>query len=327
MTTRITLFLIILTSLLFRLEAQTFTQDVNIQLIGPEQGLPDRNTRCIAQDKMGFLWLGTRTGLYRYDGYSFENYNHLLQEDTTEYFTVINDLRTDNEGRLWVAHENGLAVIDPVLLSSRKINLKKYFPQKILSRAAKRVYFDRDNNAWIVWTRGLVKFRKDISPLFVYISHNSPADPGTGFDISLFHDDRKGNLYLYADSNNLEIISKTGIFKAKLMLPVIEQKQKRFFPRFIFEKTDSTLTLICTTKGSESISAEYNLNTMQVDKSEKHLLPIFAPVYIFQDKQGNIWHNNFGEIGYVNKLTGKFYNLTSAIKNKAGEQLTFLIKQ
>jgi ligand-binding sensor domain-containing protein len=90
-TTRITFILIILTSLLFRLHAQPFTQDVTIQLIGPEQGLPDRNTRSIIQDKLGFLWLGTTTGLYRYDGYNFENYNRLLLEDNTEKYTGYND--------------------------------------------------------------------------------------------------------------------------------------------------------------------------------------------------------------------------------------------
>src|SRR6476659_954488 len=116
MTTRIIFLLFILTCVLFRVKAQPFTQDVNIQLIGPEQGLPDRNTRCLAQDKLGFLWLGTRTGLYRYDGYNFENYNNLLLEKNTGSYTVINDIRVDNEGRLWVAHENGLAVIDPVSL-------------------------------------------------------------------------------------------------------------------------------------------------------------------------------------------------------------------
>src|SRR5215471_14949390 len=146
MTARITFLLCILTCVLFRVKAQSVTQDVNIQLIGPEQGLPDRNARCIIQDKLGFLWVGTRTGLYRYDGYNFENYNHLLLEKNTENYTVIHDLRVDNKGRLWVAHENGLAVIDPVLLSSKMINLKKYFPQEILSPSTKRVYFDRDNN-------------------------------------------------------------------------------------------------------------------------------------------------------------------------------------
>ena len=134
---------------------------------------------------------------------------------------------------------------------------------------------------------------------------------------------KKGNLYLYTGGNNLEIINKNGVFKAKLTLPVIEQKQKKFFPQFIFEKTDSILTLICATTKLESISAEYNLNTMQVNKSEKPLLPVTTPVYIFPDKQRNIWYNNFGEIGYVSKRTGKFYNLTDAIKNKAGEYLTF----
>lgn len=308
---------------LSRAKAQSFAQDVNIQLIGPEQGLPDRNTRCIAQDKIGFLWLGTRVGLYRYDGYSFENYNHLLREDSSGNYTVINDLKVDSKGRLWVAHENGLAVIDPVLLSSRKINLKKYFPQTILSPAVRRVYFDKDSNPWIAWARGLVKFRNDISPVFVYISHNSPANPGSGFDISLFHDDQKGNLYLYTESNNLEVIDKSGVFKAKLILPVIGQKQKRVFPRFVFTKTDSILTIVygATVKGS--IAAEYNLNTLQLNNSEERLLPLGNAVYIFPDKQGNTWYNNFSEVGYVSKLTGRFSNLTGMIRNKAGEQLTF----
>src|SRR6476620_12445099 len=100
MITRITFLLFILTGLLFRLQGQPFMQDVNIQLIGPEQGLPDRNTRSIIQDKLGFLWLGTRTGLYRYDGYNFENYNRLLLEKNTGNYTVINDIQTDSKGRL-----------------------------------------------------------------------------------------------------------------------------------------------------------------------------------------------------------------------------------
>src|SRR5262249_18497872 len=111
MTTKIAFILFILASPLCKLQAQPSIQDVNIQLIGPEQGLPDRNTRCIIQDKLGFLWVGTRTGLYRYDGYNFENYNRLLQEKNSESYTVIRDIKSDNKGRLWVAHENGLAVI------------------------------------------------------------------------------------------------------------------------------------------------------------------------------------------------------------------------
>jgi len=140
----------------------------------------------------------------------------------------------------------------------------------------------------------------------------------------MMHDDRKGHLYLYAGSNNLEVISKTGVFETKLPLPSVEIETIKYFPRFVFEKTDSSLTLICTsTDMKSSISAEYNLNNKRIDNFEKDPLPLSSPVYIIPDKQGNVWYNNFGEIGYVSRRTGKFYNLTGTIKNKAGEQLTF----
>jgi hypothetical protein len=44
-----------------------------------------------------------------------------------------------------LVHENGLAVIDPASLSSKKINLHKYFPKNIPLPGAVRIYFDRDN--------------------------------------------------------------------------------------------------------------------------------------------------------------------------------------
>ena len=37
-------------------------------------GLGDLNLNCIAQDKSGYLWVGTENGLYRYDGSSFRQF-------------------------------------------------------------------------------------------------------------------------------------------------------------------------------------------------------------------------------------------------------------
>ena len=33
--------------------------------------LPDANVSALAEDRRGFLWIGTPTGLLRYDGYRF----------------------------------------------------------------------------------------------------------------------------------------------------------------------------------------------------------------------------------------------------------------
>ena len=41
-----------------------------------ENGLPHQQAEALLQDEKGYIWIGTRNGLSRYDGYTFENYFH-----------------------------------------------------------------------------------------------------------------------------------------------------------------------------------------------------------------------------------------------------------
>ncbi len=39
-----------------------------------ENGLSNNNVTCCIQDTHGFIWIGTRDGLNRFDGYSFRTF-------------------------------------------------------------------------------------------------------------------------------------------------------------------------------------------------------------------------------------------------------------
>lgn len=45
------------------------------ELYGANRLLSSR-TLCVAQDKYGFIWVGTECGLNRFDGYHFVSYKH-----------------------------------------------------------------------------------------------------------------------------------------------------------------------------------------------------------------------------------------------------------
>lgn len=51
---------------------------ITIESISLEHGLSDRFARTIFRDKQGFLWIGTRNGLNRYDGCNMYSYNSQL---------------------------------------------------------------------------------------------------------------------------------------------------------------------------------------------------------------------------------------------------------
>jgi len=76
-----------------RLEFEQFT--VN-------EGLSQNFVTCILQDHQGFLWFGTRSGLNRYDGYTFKVYSFEAEDTTSISANAIQTIYEDKHDNLWV---------------------------------------------------------------------------------------------------------------------------------------------------------------------------------------------------------------------------------
>lgn len=68
-------------------------------------GLPSSETISLAKDSQGFLWVGTPSGLSRYDGYEFHNYP---RTKNNELIGFVNVLASDAQNRLWIGSDAGL---------------------------------------------------------------------------------------------------------------------------------------------------------------------------------------------------------------------------
>lgn len=73
-----------------------------------EEGLPQISVLAIAQDRQGYVWVGTQAGLARFDGIRFTAYRPESSPGLPGQW--IRDLRAGPDGRLWVATYRGLAV-------------------------------------------------------------------------------------------------------------------------------------------------------------------------------------------------------------------------
>ncbi len=72
---------------------------------GRRDGMPDAGTYMAVQDHAGFIWIGTRDGLVRYDGVHFKVFRH----DTSDAHSLpgndISALLVDAKGGLWAGGE------------------------------------------------------------------------------------------------------------------------------------------------------------------------------------------------------------------------------
>lgn len=102
---------ILLTTLLFPLFLRA--QQAQAEAITIEQGLSQGMIFDICQTRDGFLWMATKDGLNRYDGYNFKIFSNNPFDPYSLAENTVTALLEDRRGWLWIATEStGLEVYD-----------------------------------------------------------------------------------------------------------------------------------------------------------------------------------------------------------------------
>lgn len=78
-----------------------------------EQGLTGSMVTCITKDSQGFMWIGTSSGLNRYDGYRLLNYTALGGDANALPDSYILSVQEDGTGLLWIRTSSGYVVMNP----------------------------------------------------------------------------------------------------------------------------------------------------------------------------------------------------------------------
>lgn len=92
---------------LLSLSANAQVQSSDAVWYTTRSGLPHEHIYCLAQDSVGYIWIGTNNGLVRYDGLQFENMAMTTQAESHSYENAVGALFSDS-CRMWVGTIGGV---------------------------------------------------------------------------------------------------------------------------------------------------------------------------------------------------------------------------
>ena len=100
--------------LLLFLENKAYCQTIDPSnlILEEENWLPKRTINCVFQDSRGFLWVGAKSGLYRYDGYEVLYFTTQPNNNHAIFTNTVTSLAELKNGNLLVGTESGLSVFD-----------------------------------------------------------------------------------------------------------------------------------------------------------------------------------------------------------------------
>ncbi|HEX6851289.1 MAG TPA: two-component regulator propeller domain-containing protein [Candidatus Polarisedimenticolaceae bacterium] len=122
------------------------------------EGLDLETATALHQDRAGFVWVGTRERLIRYDGYESMTYEHDLGDPRSISDNDIRSFFEDRAGNLWVAtNTGGLNRLDPLRRGFTSYRHDPADPRSLVHDSVYAVAEDRDGKIWVGTQGGLCR--------------------------------------------------------------------------------------------------------------------------------------------------------------------------
>ncbi|MCE6991980.1 hybrid sensor histidine kinase/response regulator transcription factor [Dyadobacter sp. CY323] len=255
-----------------------------------KSGLSNNHPTCFLLDSKGFMWVGTNSGLNRYDGYNFKVFKGDPSDSATLRSNNIRSLWEGPEGKIWIGSGTANSVYDPI---TEKISinagpeLKKWgippgFIRTIYKDKYKNFLFAQENNGLFIYSG-----RKTI-----HLKH-SPADPSTisSNDVSAITHTTDGNLWIIHQNGTVDQVDPLS-FKVKWRSDYLAKKHKnRLLNYGITADSDGELWLYAIRENLGIYRLKPSDRSFSFYSKESGSPRLNSDIIqgVVQDNQGRIW--------------------------------------
>ena len=277
-------------------------------------GLSNSFIRIIAQDKQGFIWIGTDKGLNRFDGYSFKHYFHDENDPNSLGENMVTELFVDSKGRMWVCGPRigNFQMYDPD--QDQFISVLKGSNNKLIEGEDRvwEINEDRSGRLWLVTFNGIRIFDPENPKMglqkFGDISHlDFPFDN----DVSTICFDSRNHLWIATssalvqydlESGSYQIIQHDNHNPRSLSSNNIQEIVEDQLGNIWIATFDAGLNLLSYSEIQKNDTKPFNFITFTNDPSNPTSIASNNIFNMQFDTEGNLWIGTDNGISRLNKL-------------------------
>lgn len=250
------------------------SQQIAFNKVLPPQGKSFEHVTGITQDKLGYLWLATKRGLYKYDGHKMMIYKSNPLIPSTLVSNSLECLFADTDGTIWVGSlGHGLDHFNPTTNEFTHFRYDPKKPNSISNDTVTTILRDGQGILWVGTHQGLNRF-DDKTGNFMHYQHQSTNSQSlSNNQVRVLYEDKGGTLWVGTGSpfpDNGGQPDEGGLNRF--------DRKAQTFTRYLYNSSNSS------SLSNNKIRA------------------------LYEDNKGNFWVGTAGSIGLhtLNKTTGTF---------------------
>lgn len=173
------------------------TNNIRFSRISVKEGLSEPSVSSIAQDSKGFLWFATKSGLNKYDGYSYKIYENDPDNLNSLANNMIQTMYITHTDILWIGtNGGGLDRFDTKTEQFTHFVHHADNPNSISDNLIIAIIHDRSGNLWVGTGDGLNRLNTKTEENTRYF--HDPDDPFSLAHnvVRSLHEDKNGNLWI-----------------------------------------------------------------------------------------------------------------------------------
>jgi len=189
--------------------------ELAVERVPSERGVPSEVVTTIYQDREGFVWIGSRSGLALYDGFTYTVFANDPADPTSLSDNPIRTIYEDSGGNLWVGtNAGGLNRLNRATWQFEHYRHDSSDPSSLSHDSVYAVLEDSRGRLWVGTQQGLNLLDRDGARFERFL------EPGSGQSsyVTTLLEDRRGRLLVGTVGGGIRVLEPGGTEFTDLVL-------------------------------------------------------------------------------------------------------------